>query len=190
MKWNFLRNRDERLYSLSERPGHLRLRGSADGLDDVASPAWVGRRQQHFDVRVKTSLEFSPASEKEEAGLVVRMNEGHHYEIFVTLRSGVRTAVVRRRIGTLSAEVASRPIDNAATRVILAIDADEQKYVFSSGPSEESLEPVGEGEVRYLSTEVAGGFTGVYLAMYASGNGSPCEGPADFDWFEYLPRER
>jgi xylan 1,4-beta-xylosidase len=48
---------------------------------------------------------------------------------------------------------------------------------------------LGEGETRYLSTEVAGGFTGVYLAMYASGNGKPCLGPADFDWFEYAASE-
>jgi alpha-N-arabinofuranosidase len=34
---------------------------------------------------------------------------------------------------------------------------------------------------------MAGGFTGVYLAMYASGNGAPCTAPADFDWFDYQP---
>ena len=27
-----------------------------------------------------------------------------------------------------------------------------------------------------------------YFAMYASGNGSPCKRPADFDWFEYRER--
>src|SRR6185503_17000516 len=37
--WNFLRNPNPELYSLKERPGYLRLRGSAHGLDDVASPA-------------------------------------------------------------------------------------------------------------------------------------------------------
>ncbi|MFW5980931.1 MAG: glycoside hydrolase family 43 protein, partial [Halanaerobiaceae bacterium] len=42
-----------------------------------------------------------------------------------------------------------------------------------------------DGETRYLSSEVAGGFTGVYLAMYATGNGEETSVPADFDWFEY-----
>jgi alpha-N-arabinofuranosidase len=32
---------------------------------------------------------------------------------------------------------------------------------------------------------VAGGFTGVYLALYATGGGVACRGPADFDWFDY-----
>jgi hypothetical protein len=40
-------------------------------------------------------------------------------------------------------------------------------------------------ETRYLSSEVAGGFTGVYFAMYASGNGSAVSSPAHFDWFDY-----
>jgi alpha-N-arabinofuranosidase len=73
--------------------------------------------------------------------------------------------------------------------LVLAIDADRAKYVFSYGRADSELRPLSEGETRYLSTEVAGGFTGVYFAMYASGNGSPCSGPADFDWFEYCPQE-
>jgi xylan 1,4-beta-xylosidase len=183
--WNHLRNPDPRRYSLGERPGHLRLRGTPDGLDDVASPAWVGRRQCHFSVRVAACLEFRPATEREEAGLAVRMNEDHHYEIFVTRRGGAPSVVVRRRIGSLQAEVACHALSESDSRLVLAIDADRSKYVFSYGRSESELRPLGEGETRYLSTEVAGGFTGVYFAMYASGNGTSCTGPADFDWFDY-----
>jgi beta-xylosidase len=42
--------------------------------------------------------------------------------------------------------------------------------------------------VRYLSSEVAGGFTGVYVGLYATGNGRPASAPAHFDWFDYEPR--
>jgi alpha-N-arabinofuranosidase len=42
--------------------------------------------------------------------------------------------------------------------------------------------------VRYLSSEVAGGFTGVYAGLYATGNGQPASTPAHFDWFDYEPR--
>jgi alpha-N-arabinofuranosidase len=186
--WNHLRNPEPNRYSLTERAGHLRLRGSEHGLDDLASPAWVGRRQCHFAVRVATCLEFSPEAENEEAGLVVRMNERHHYELFVTRRAGVLSVALRRRIGSLRAEVACRALpSNVGARLVLAIDADKDQYVFSYGPSDSELSPLGEGETRYLSTEVAGGFTGVYFAMYATGNGAPCRQPADFDWFDYSP---
>jgi alpha-N-arabinofuranosidase len=46
--------------------------------------------------------------------------------------------------------------------------------------------PLGSMESRYLSSEVAGGFTGVYLGMFASGNGKNSVSPAYFDWFEYI----
>ncbi|MBP7793300.1 MAG: glycoside hydrolase family 43 protein [Candidatus Goldbacteria bacterium] len=187
--WNFLRNPDSSLYSLKERPGFLRLYGSADGLDDAASPAWVGRRQCHFVLRAACCLEFNPASDNEEAGLVVRMNERHHYEMFLSMRNGRPCVILRRRIGSLHSETACHPLPlKDIKRITLVIDADRDKYTFSYGCSEnmeDDLHKLGEGETRYLSTEVAGGFTGVYMAMYASGNGSKCSHPADFDWFDY-----
>lgn len=190
LHWNYLRNPDPRLYSLDERPGFLRLHGSVHGLDDIASPAWIGRRQRQFAIRVAACLEFRPATDREEAGLVVRMNERHHYEIFMTLRTGRPTVVLRRRIGGLQAELASRNLSpSEASRLVLAIEADRDEYVFYYGSSKDDLRPLGVGETRYLSTEVAGGFTGVYLAMYATGNGAPCKLPADFDWFDYDERE-
>lgn len=184
--WNFLRNPNPALYSLTERPGYLRLRGSADGLNDIASPSWLGRRQCHFDLKAVACLEFKPTKSNEEAGLVVRMNENHHYEIFITLRKGKQSVVLRRRIGSLQAEVACRQLQQSKNlRLILAIDANRDKYLFSYGTNEKRIKLLGTGETRYLSTEVAGGFTGVYLAMYATGNGKSCKNPADFDWFEY-----
>lgn len=188
--WNYLRNPDPERSSLEARPGYLRLHGSEHGLDDIASPAWVGRRQCHFQVRVATCLEFQATSEGEEAGLVLRQNERHHYEVFVTQRAGQSTVVLRRRIGSLRAEVTSRVLSPSETRrLVLVVDAEREKYVFSCGPDLSDLRPLGEGETRYLSTEVAGGFTGVYFAMYATGNGAPCKQAADFDWFEYAERE-
>ena len=190
LDWNYLRNPDRELYSLGERPGFLRLRGSAHGLDDVASPAWLGRRQRAFSMRAATALEFRPGSEREEAGLVLRMNERHHYEIFVTRRAGEPCVVLRRRIGSLQAEVARRPLAAAEVpRLVLAVDAERDQYVLSCGPELDALTPLGTGETRYLSTEVAGGFTGVYVAMYASGNGAPASAPADFDWFDCVERD-
>jgi len=183
--WNYLRNPQPELYSLDERPGYLRLRGSAAGLDDLASPAWLGQRQCHFAVQVAARLEFDPETAREEAGLVARMNERHHYEIFLTRRSGALSVVLRRVIGSLRAEVACQSLPASDRGWVLAIQAERAKYVFCYGRSEQELEPLGEGESRYLSTEVAGGFTGVYFAMYASGNGAPCARPADFDWFDY-----
>jgi alpha-N-arabinofuranosidase len=111
------------------------------------------------------------------------MNEDHHYDLAVTRRAGMgRCLIVRRRIGSLVAEEARVPL--AAGPVRLAIEAREALYTFLVAQGDVAWQPVGQGETRYLSTEVAGGFTGVYFGMFASGRGGRCVAPADFDWFE------
>ena len=161
------------------------LHGSAVTLNDIDSPAFIARRQRHFDCCARTVLDFSPGHENEEAGIVALMNERHHYEIGVTLHEGARQVFVRRRIGDLSAVVARRSID--AGEVTLEIRCETDKYIFAYAVGSNSIEPIAEGNSRYLATEVAGGFTGVYLGMYATGNGKRNTTPAFFDWFEYTP---
>jgi alpha-N-arabinofuranosidase len=185
--WAFLRNPAERDYSLIERPGWLRLKGATLGLDDLGSPTWVGRRQQHFRMTATALVEFDPSADSEEAGIGVYHDPLHHYEIAITRRDGGRVVIVRRRIGDLSAVVAQRPLEPGAVR--LSIDASEYKYVFRVGGDCGELSELAQGDTRYLSTEVAGGFIGVFVAMYATGNGAPARAAADFDWFDYeLPR--
>ncbi len=117
------------------------------------------------------------------------MNEQHHYEIFLSLRQGQPSVVLRRRIGSLCAEVVRPALPESERGWVLSIVADRSRYAFYFGRSEHELDLLGEGETRYLSTEVAGGFTGVFFAMYATGGGAECGKPADFDWFEYEERD-
>src|SRR5450432_1432046 len=181
--WNFLRNPHTADSSLSERPGWLRLKGAVVTLNDVDSPAFVGRRQQHFNCKASVLLDFSPQRDLEEAGLVALMNEAHHYGIAVSRLDGARRVLVRKRIGDLSAVVAQELIPDGV--VVLEIEADKHKYSFSFSVDGQPMRTLATGATRYLSSEVAGGFTGVYLGMYASGNGEAATVPADFDWFDY-----
>jgi xylan 1,4-beta-xylosidase len=48
-------------------------------------------------------------------------------------------------------------------------------------PDTREARPLAELDGRHLSTEVAGGFTGRVIGMYAT------EGQVAFDWFEYVP---
>ncbi|MCD6334392.1 MAG: glycoside hydrolase family 43 protein [Candidatus Latescibacteria bacterium] len=186
--WNFLRNPHDEDWSLSERPGWLQLDGSVFGLDDLDSPAFVGRRQQHFDCEVSTLLDFNPQRDREEAGLTVRMNEQNHYEIAIARFEDERCVFVRRRIAGLSVVVAREKIGPGPVK--LNIKADRHMYSFSCGIGDREPENLAQGETRYLSSEIAGGFTGVYLGLYATGNGKRSTTPAYFDWFDYNPLER
>ena len=111
------------------------------------------------------------------------MNPQHHYDLFVSQQDGQRYVAVRRRIGSLAAVVAREPLADGA--VTLTIGADVQTYTFGCAIGQAEQHTLATGETRYLATEVAGGFTGVYFALYATGNGKMSRSPAFFDWFDY-----
>ena len=71
--------------------------------------------------------------------------------------------------------------------VYLRTTGNKDVYSFSWSADGSSFNKLGEMDASFLSSETAGGFTGVYLALFAQSNadGGAAGGHADFDWFEY-----
>ncbi|MEU0053109.1 glycoside hydrolase family 43 protein [Streptomyces sp. NPDC006309] len=179
--WISPHRRPEGCWSLTERPGRLTLAATGDSLDRPGH-TFVGRRQQHHDCRAAALLEPGAAR----AGLSVRLDEAHHYDLEV---SG-GTAAVIARIGPLRRTVAEQPVP--AGPLTLAVDIRASRdpgprngpdtLLFTVGAGEGTLR-LAELDGRYLSTQVATGFTGRVIGMYVT------EGRAAFDWFDYLPAD-
>lgn len=180
--WNFIRNPYENSWSLKNRKGYLTLNGSEISLNDLDSPSFIGRRQQHFECNISTLLEFSPENNYEEAGLTVIMNNKFHYEIALTKEEGKNIIIFRRRVDSLIVE---KKVEYNYEKVILGIESDEKTYRFTYSSLDGKKETIGEGECYLLSTEVSGTFTGVYFGLYATGNGKKSNSPAYFDYFKY-----
>jgi xylan 1,4-beta-xylosidase len=187
LRWNSLREPLGLRASLSERPGWLRLRGGPGTLDSTGPVAFVGQRQCEMNCRATALLDFEPVQEGEEAGLTVLMSNRYHYEVGVVLRGGVRQAIVRRRTGDVHAIVRSEPARQGP--YILTVNADPENYTFTFAGTEWREQQLASLEVRAVADELAGTFTGVYLGLYASGNGRPSTACADFDWFEVVPTD-
>ncbi|GHO76827.1 hypothetical protein KSD_45980 [Ktedonobacter sp. SOSP1-85] len=136
---------------------------------------------------VRSHLCFIPPRDGEEAGLTVLMNDQHHYEVALTRLEGQVQVIVRRRIGDLSALVACERVDTEELE--LTIQADADMYTFAYALPGQDTRILARGLARYLGSEVAGSFTGVYLGMYATSNNQGPSAPADFDWFDYVPLE-
>jgi xylan 1,4-beta-xylosidase len=181
LRWNFLRNPSAADWSLSERPGWLRLHGNATSLNDEGSPAFVGRRQQHFTCSVSTLIDCPSLGSDGEAGLCVRANEANHYALLIVAApSGRRVSLRARRQGE-SELIAEAPLADGP--VVLTIQAHPDRYEFSHATPGGPAHSLGTLPTTPLSTEQAGGFTGAFLALYAKAT------PADFDWFTYDPNE-
>jgi len=185
--WNFRKNPDPAAWSLTERAGCLALHGTSQTLDDDDPPIFVGRRQEHFGCTASALMEFEPTEEGEEAGLTALMNEKHHYEVAVRRDGGQRVILARKRIGDLSMVVARELLEPGP--VVLRISAEATRYRLGYSRAGEPFRDLAEGLTKYLSSEVAGGFTGVYLGLYASGSGKPSRATAYADWFDYQVAE-
>ncbi|MGP3960211.1 glycoside hydrolase family 43 protein [Nonomuraea sp. 3N208] len=184
--WVSPRGRPDGSWSLTERPGWLTLHATGPTLDRPGH-TFIGRRQQHHDCRVTARLD--PGSSR--AGLSVRIDEAHHYDLEVSDGQ----ARVIARIGPLRQCVAEHAVPPGPLTLALDFRTRDILPPSATGPAAEPLGIEGRGpdtiafsadgvllaelDGRYLSTEVATGFTGRVIGMYV------IEGSASFDWFEY-----
>ncbi|MBN1129921.1 MAG: glycoside hydrolase family 43 protein [Chitinispirillaceae bacterium] len=182
----FVRNPAPGSYSLTERPGWLRLRGNRTTLSDQDAPAFVGRRQQHFAMTARACLSFAPQRAGEEAGLTIRVNERAHYDLTVSKQNGRNEIMVRSCRNDSAVIVGSAIIGDTAC--ILQIESGAVDYAFSYSLDAVSYSRIAVLGAHGINPESTGAFTGAVIGMYASGNGESCTVPADFDWFEYVPR--
>lgn len=183
LQWNFLRNPYDADWSLTEKPGCLRLNGSSVSLKEKDSPAFVGRRQPDFNMEASTKVSFIPVAENEEAGLVVRGNDTNHFSLVITQRKGEQVVLLRKYLQDKveSEEYKEIPIGD----VVLKISSTELEYKFWAQPNGKKAILVGTAACKDISTEKIHGFIGAFIGLYASGNGKANTNPADFDWFDY-----
>lgn len=185
-QWNFIRTPREGFWSLSERPGYLRISLSSETLMEIANPSFIGRRQQHINFEASTAMEFTPCTVNECAGIALLQNHDFQIRCLVTLDETGNPIVqlIHREAGN-DALIVEKPIQ--AGKVYFKVEAMGQAYHFFFAENPNEWQALGNPvDGRVLSTEMAGGFTGAYLGMYASSNGVPINNLADFEWFEYL----
>jgi xylan 1,4-beta-xylosidase len=182
--WNLIRTPRDQFWSLTERPGFLRLKLKPERLDEPVNPSFVGRRIQHIHFSASTAVEFVPEHTGESAGMVLFQNQRYCFRMEISLAAPKNRIRLIRTAAGVETELAARVC--AGERIYLKITGNEQEFGFFYGSSERMLEILAEPvDGRILSPDVAGGFVGSYVGLFATSNGAPCRNRADFDWFEY-----
>ncbi|UOQ50038.1 glycoside hydrolase family 43 protein [Gracilibacillus caseinilyticus] len=187
-RWNFLRTPRGEFWSVTDRPGYLRLKAKKETIMEEENPAFVGRRQQHIDFVAQTVMEFEPKAANESAGLVLLQNHDYQFRLEVLIEDDQQVIQLVRREAGEDQVLAKEPMDHH--RVFLKVEAVGQAYSFfyTTEPFE-WRELAVDTDGRILSTDLAGGFIGAYIGLYCSGNGQESDQYADFDWFEYQGTE-
>lgn len=181
--WNFLRTPRTDFWSLKKRKGYLRLNLSKEEITNLVSPSFIGRRQQDTSFRAETAIQFTPKKENELAGLVVMMNNNFHYRVEKILEN--RKHYVRLIKRTKGVDEVVNQVLVTKGELLMGVKANGQDLDFyiSQNGTKQMLAQKADG--RILSVVNTGGFTGVYIGVYASSKGAKSSNYADFDWFEY-----
>lgn len=184
-EWVYLRNPIEANYELTGKA--LRLHPTPVTLNSwTEPPTWVGRRQQHITFDASTSLRLKDGAAADEAGLTVYMEANSHYDLFLRSEGdGKHSVVLRYQLGELNHIEKTIPVGSGEVRLKVSGTADH--YIFSYAEGKGGWQEIDRMDARYLSTETAGGFTGITMGMYAVSPTSS-KAVADFAYFDYEGR--
>lgn len=182
-EWNLLRTPRHQIYSLTQRPGFLRLYLHPSQVTELENCSFIGRRQQDLCFAARTVMEFDP-EDGEACGMIMLMNHEYHITLLLEKTEGETVLSVYRCYAGKETMIGRVPCDSK--RVWLKITAYEQDYSFQMAKEPEEWIPVAEHvDGTLLSKETAGGFTGAYVGLYGTSRGRETSNYADYDWFEY-----
>lgn len=186
---------DESWASLTARPGHLRLVGR-ESLMSLFDQSLVARRQQHFNCRIETRVDFEPDNFQQMAGLVAYYNTRNHAYLHVTRDLDSHERVVYLTVNRDAAiTAASEPLPLRPGPVDLAVEFNHEHYRFYFRQGRDAWQAVGPAlDTAMLSDEFATRFVNGFASSFGfTGNfvGIACQDlagtrkHADFDYLSY-----
>lgn len=161
LDWCYLRYPERQNYICNKNA--LKLYGTEVSINDVNSPTFIGLRQKQFDMSVQCDIKINQG----EAGISIFMDEMHHYDLAIVQTNGTYKIIQRLCIGNVKSIESTFDLTNSHSATLL-IEADALTYHFYIIINK-TKHNLGYGLSRYLSSEVATGFTGVIIGLYAFG---------------------
>lgn len=185
MQWNTIHPPVDAFYSLTERPGFLRIRTRPEVMEEICTPSFIGRRQRHKTFLAKTAMEFTPSSDTEEAGIALVQDHRFHYLMVYRKQSDRDYLLLYKTEDGKRSLIKETEIQNTR-RLYLSIQGNISDYDFYYGYDDQEMLPLMSGlDASLLSSVTNNGFTGTYIGMYTSSNHQASDNFADFDWFVY-----
>lgn len=187
----------DELFSLTARPGFLRLYGR-ESVGCLFKQSLVARRQQSHCVSASTVIEFEPKHYQQMAGLICYYNSTKLHYLFISHDEtlGKHLRVMSCIPDAVQTDAFTAPIAIPAGKPVhLRVEIDYERLCFAyrvEGEDEHWNWLDQQFDAGILSDEaVAPGqcnFTGNFVGM-ACQDMSGTNHPADFDYFEYRERD-
>lgn len=171
-RWIGLRGPREKFTAITKKG--LQINPFETNIKDLKPTSTLFYRQQHNRFLLTTTIDYKPKSNKDLAGVVALQNEGSNYVFGITMKDKDYYVVLqknqktRRDLAINSTIVASAKIDlKKSVQLQMKANGDDYEFGYSvNGTDFVNVGGVVSGDI--LSTDVAGGFTGCLLGLYAT----------------------
>ncbi|HWX90261.1 MAG TPA: glycoside hydrolase family 43 protein [Rhizomicrobium sp.] len=182
------------IFSLTARPGHLRLYGR-ESIGSLFTQALVARRQQAHCYSAETVMNFEPAHFQQAAGLVCYYggNKFHYLHITHDEAHGKHIRVMSALPDAPVGDAFTQPLPLPPGPVGLRAEVDEERLYFAYRVGQGGWQRLAQTfDASILSDEAqmpgSPNFTGAFVGM-ACQDLAGTAAPADFDYFLYRERE-
>lgn len=165
-RWIGLRGPREDFITIT--PKGLQIKPFETNIKEIRPTSTLFYRQQHNNFTATITMDYVPKSDKELAGIVCYQKETFNYVFGITKKENDYYLVLERTENGKSAIVASQKIDRPQP-VQLQVKAEGDNYRFNYSVNNKDFQNIGgtvSGDI--LSTNVAGGFTGSLIGLYAT----------------------
>jgi xylan 1,4-beta-xylosidase len=184
----------EELFTLSARPGHLRLYGR-ETIGSLFRQALVARRQQSHCVTVATAMDYEPEHFQQMAGLICYYNSSKFHYLYVSHDEtrGKHIRVMSVLPDQMQTDAFTPPVAiPSGLPVHLRAEIDYERLQFGyrvEGQDWRWLPAVLDASILSDEASAPGqpNFTGAFVGM-ACQDLAGTRRPADFDFFEYVER--
>lgn len=171
-RWIGLRGPREDFISITKKG--LQINPFKVNIKELKPASILFYRQQHNTFSFLTTLDYVPASEKDLAGITCLQNEKSNYVFGVTKKDNEYYILLERsewpgRRGAPTSQILASEKIMLNGSLALRVDAKGDNYRFSyalNGTDFVNLAGTVSGDI--LSTDVAGGFTGAMIGLYAT----------------------
>ncbi|GEL11454.1 alpha-N-arabinofuranosidase [Flavobacterium glycines] len=165
-RWIGLRGPRENFATVTKKG--LQINPFAVSIKEVKPTSTLFHRQQHNSFSFATTIDYKPASEKDLAGITCLQNEKFNYVFGVTKKGNDTYILLERTEKGVSKIIASTKIDlKKPLRLQVKATGDNYEFSYSTnGVDFTNLGGAVSGDI--LSTNVAGGFTGALIGLYAT----------------------
>ena len=183
----------DELYSLTARPGHLRLYGR-ESVGSLFRQSLVARRQQSHCYSAATVVDFEPEHFQQMAGLICYYNGSKFHYLYISHdeKLGKHIRVMSALPDAVQTDAFTAPIAVRAGRLHLRVEVDYERLNFAYRFDDEDWHWLPDQfDASALSDEASApgtpNFTGAFVGVCCQDLSGTCRS-ADFDYFDYEER--